>query len=1060
MNVNRWLVPTVVAIAALPSSLAAQEAVVVSGRVTDGSGQPVAAASVRIESLNAGALTGPDGTYRLVIPGNRVTGAQSVTVSVSRQGQAPSSRTITLNPGAQLTQNFTLSSQSVVLEGVVVTALGVERQRSQLGTAQQQINSEDLNTTRSQSVVTQMQGKVAGVQITGGGQPGGSNNVVIRGANSIAGNNQPLFVVDGIPVSNRNRGGGLGAGYDYGNAISDINPEDIATLTVLKGPNAAAIYGSRAANGAIVITTKRGAAAGGGFRTEFSTSLTMERPSILPDWQDQYGQGAEGDYYITADQSWGPRLDGQLMCQYNSPGFNVTTYACTQETPFAPHPNNVADFFETGVSSQTTVAVSGGSERANARLSLGYDDIDGYVPANTFQKYSVMLNGQVNVSSRLNASANLQYIRNDAKNRPGTGYNQSILEQFFWFGRQVDINDLRDYDRCISATQCAGAINGGPSNREFNWNYNYHNNPFWIQEQNPITDARDRVVGQANVAYTLADGITASLRGGTDLYDFRIRQNYARNYLGFVNPAYQGGFTFIDDFSNETNVEGLLTADRNLSSRFHFNGLLGTGARREYFETKSQATTGLVAPGIYNPSNAAIAPVVGQNINRRHVNSVFGSAAVTFDEWFTLEGTARNDWSSTLPDGENSYFYPSLSASVVLSDALPFLQDNGTLSYLKVRGSIAEVGNDAAPYQLRTVFNGIASQLNGRPQYTQADALANGSLKPEITRSTEFGAEMEFFNGRMTFDGSIYNKRTRNQIFNVPISNASGFAAQAINAGLVTNKGFEALVGITPIDRGNFRWTTTFNYGHNDSKVVELTEGVETVLLGGGLFGEAQLEARVGLPLGAIMGTEFERDEDGNLITYGGYPSTTGEKVYLGSIQPDWTGGWSNEFTYRGLNLGVLFDIKQGGTIFSYTNLVGTYSGVLESSLLGREVDFDDPGILVNGVDGDTGLPNDVRLTSEQYFQGLFGIAEPYAYDASYVKLRELRLGIDLPTRYARMVGARGLTFAITGRNLHTWTDVPNIDPEFAYSSGNFQGVEYAIPSNPRSIGFSFRVRP
>jgi outer membrane receptor protein involved in Fe transport len=385
------------------------------------------------------------------------------------------------------------------------------------------------------------------------------------------------------------------------------------------------------------------------------------------------------------------------------------------------------------------------------------------------------------------------------------------------------------------------------------------------------------------------------------------------------------------------------------------------------------------------------------------------------------------------------------------------------VSFLKVRGSIAEVGNDAAPYSLRTTFTGNPSQFNGRPQYSQADALANGNLKPEITRSTEFGTEIEFFNGRMTLDGSIYNKRTRNQIFPVPISSTSGFNSQFINAGLVTNKGFEALIGITPIDRGGFRWNTTFNYGHNDSKVVELTEGISTVILGGGLFGEAQLEARVGLPLGAIMGTKFLRDDAGNLVVedYGDgfHPTTTGEKVFLGSIQPDWTGGWQNEFTYRALQLGILFDIKQGGSIFSYTNLVGAYSGVLESSLLGREISDTEPGVSVTGVDAD-GNPQTSILTSESYFQNLFGIAEPYVYDASYVKLRELRVGFDLPSRFARMVGARGINFAVTGRNLHTWTDVPNIDPEFAYSSGNFQGIEYAIPSNPRSIGFSFRVRP
>ena len=1049
MKQVRWVFAAAIAVATASAPLSAQEPAVVSGRVTNAAGAAENAVLVRINSLNVGTTTSADGTYRLVIPAARIRTGQQVTITASRVGLASTSRTVTLSAGATLTQNFQLGSQALGIEGIVVTALGVQRERSQLGTAQQQINTEDLNVTRTPSVVNQLQGKVAGVQITGGGTQGGSNNVVIRGSNSIAGNNQPLFVVDGIPVSNRGRGGSIGSGYDYGNAISDINPEDIATLTVLKGPNAAAIYGSRAANGAIVITTKSGAAAGNRIRTEFSTNLTTERPSILPDFQNRYGQGAGGAYAQTADQSWGPELDvGNTACQYNSTR-NGTT--CVP-TPLVSHPNNVRDFFEDGVSSQNTLAFSGGTDRANARLSLGYDNIDGYIPENTFQKYTATLNGAMAVSDRLRVTGNIQYLRNQAKNRPGQGYNQSILEQFFWFGRQVDINDLRDYNR-------TGGV-GQPANREFNWNYNYHNNPFWIQEQNEIRDRRDRVIGQGSATFTLTDGVNATLRSGSDLYTFNADQQYAPRYLNVVNPTYNGGYTFIDDFSNENNTELLVTADRNVSRAISINALAGGGLRREYFRTNSQTTNGITVAGVYTPTNAAVSPTLGQSITRRSVNSVFGSLSATFNDWFTLEGTARNDWSSTLPAGENSYFYPSLSASAVLSDAIPMLRDNSVLSYFKVRGSIAEVGNDADPYRLRTYFSGVAQQFNGQPQYSQGDVLANASLKPELTRSTEFGAEFELFEGRVSFDASVYNKRTRNQIFDVPISGASGFLSQSINAGLVTNKGFEALVGVTPVDRGNFRWTSTFNYGRNRSEVASLFPGTESVVLGSGLFGEAQLEARVGKPLGAIYGAKFARDEEGNILTSGGIPYTTGEFEYLGGIQPDWTGGWNNEFSYRAVQLGVLFDIRQGGNIMSYTNLVGTYSGVLQESLRGRELSFDEPGVLFNGIDEDTGAPNTEHVNSELFFQSIFGIAEPYVYEGSFVKLRELRFGFDLPGRYAQRLGARSINVAITGRNLYTWADIPNIDPEFAYSSGNFQGFEYGILSNPRSIGVSFRVRP
>jgi TonB-linked SusC/RagA family outer membrane protein len=1043
------LIALLLAVALGPATLLAQEAVTVSGRATDAQGEPAAGVSVRIEALGIGATTGPDGAYRLVIPGARVTAGQSVQLSASRQGLGTVTRAITLQPGASLEQDFSMAAQALMLEGLVVSALGVERERSELGTAQQAVTSEDLNTTRTQSVVTQMQGKVSGVQITGGGTQGGSNSIVIRGSNSIAGNNQPLFIVDGVPVANRNRGGGLSSGYDYGNAISDLNPEDIATVTVLKGPNAAALYGSRAANGAVVITTKKGTAAGNTIRTEFTTSLTTERPSILPDFQDRYGQGAGGKFLNTADQSWGPQLDGRLLCQFDSP--RNAAGEC-QPTPWVANPDNVSRFFETGVTSSTTLAFSGGTERANARLSFGYDNIDGYIPNNAFQKYTTALTGAVQVSGRLNVTGSLNYMRNTARNRPGTGYNQSILEQFFWFGRQVDTESLRDYAR-------GGAVNGGPAAREFNWNYNYHNNPFWIQYENEVLDSRDRLLVQGTATYEVADGVNATLRSGSDLYTFRAQQNYAQGYINFTNPSYGGGFAFVDDYNNEHNTELMVTADREVVPGLQLNAMLGGGIRREYYSAKTQSTTGITVPGIYNVANAAVAPTLSQLVSERHVNSTYGSLAATWNNWLTLEATGRGDWSSTLPESENGYFYPSLSASAVLTEAIPSLAA-GPLTYAKVRASVAQVGNDASPYQLRPTYTGVAQQFDGQPQYTLGDVLANARLRPEITRSNELGLELEFLDGRFFADATYYDKRTRDQIFTVPISPASGYSHQAINAGEVSNRGFEALVGLTPIDRDGLRWSTTFNWARNDSRVNALTEGVDTYIIGNGLFADSRLEARVGKPLGAIYGTVFARDDQGRLLTRNGLPFSDGTFQYLGSIQPDWTGGWSNELTYGPWQFGMLFDMKRGGKIVSYTNAVGEYSGVLESSLRGREVDFDDPGILVNGIDAKTGLPNTTHVTSEKYFQGWFPIIEPYVYDASYVKLRELRLGVDLPQRWARRLGSESVNVMLTGRNLLTWTDVPNIDPEFAYSSGNFQGIEYAVPANPRSIGITVRVTP
>jgi TonB-linked SusC/RagA family outer membrane protein len=1068
----RRLIALAVAAALTPMSLLAQEAATVTGRVTNQQGQPESAVLVRIESLNVGTTTGPDGTYRLVVPGARVPSG-AVQIAASRQGLATQSASVALRPGAAVTQNFTMTPAAILLEGVVVSALGIERERSQLGTAQQQISTEELNVTRPQSVVNQMQGKVSGVQIAGGIQ-GGSNYVVIRGGSSITGNNSPLFIVDGIPVSNRSRatttgsyvGGGsanvnlLGNGYDYGNAISDLNPEDIATLTVLKGPNAAAIYGSRAANGAIVITTKRGAAAAatGRIQTELTTTISRERPSHLPDFQNQYGQGSAGAYAITADQSWGPRLDaGLLICQFDSP--RDANGVC-QPTPWVSQPNNVSDFFDTGTSIATTLAASGGTERANARLSLGYDNVAGYVPNNSFTKYSALLNAGVQVTSRLNATASAQYFRNEGLNRPGTGYNGSIMQQFFWFGRQVNINNLRDYQR-------GGAANGGPVTREYNWNYNYHNNPFWIQYENQIEDRRDRFVLSGTASYELAEGVNATLRSGSDIFSFNAQQQYPRGRLGaaFTDQNFNGGFVLIDDYSNEHNSELLLTANRDLNSSIAINALAGAGIRREYLTVRTAQTTGILVPGLYNLSNAAITPTLAQFLNERHVNSAFGSLSATYNNWLTVEGTARNDWSSTLPRGANSYFYPSLSTSLVLTEALPGLRSNA-LSFVKLRGSIAQVGSDAAPYQLQTVYLGNPTQFNGQSQFSLSNVLANQQLKPEITTSTEGGVELEFFHGRAILDATVYHKSTRDQVMQVSIAPTSGFTAQSINAGRLDNKGFEALLSVTPVDLANgFRWNTTFNFARNRSEVVELYPGVDAIVLGQGLWAEARIESRPGRPAQGIYANLFARDSaTGKLLTSGGMPFTDNANPhqYVGTVQPDWTGGWNNELTFRNMSFGFLFDIKQGGKVVSYTNKIGNYSGVLASSLLGRETDYESPGILVDGIDVVTGAQNTIRVSPEDYFQAgsWFYTVEPYIYDASYVKLREVRLGFDLPQRWTGRLNTQNINIALTGRNLLTWTDVPNVDPEFAYSSGNVQGLEYAIPATPRSIGVSVRIRP
>ena len=1062
-KISRFLAVAGVALGLAPAVAYAQ-GTNISGQVTGTGGAPIVGASVSVPTLRVGGFTDDQGQYNFTVPASA--NGTTVTVTARRLGFQPSSAQVTVS-GAPVVQNFSLSAAATQLQGVVVTALGLTREKSRLGTAQQQINTQELNQTRAQNIVQQIEGKVSGVAITSPGTQGGSTNIIIRGQNSITGNNQPLFIVDGVAVSNANRGGaafvGTSTTFDYGNALNDINPDDIETLSVLKGPNAAALYGSRAANGVILITTRKGGNSGGKMRTEINTNLTFENPAILPEFQNLYGQGSGGKFARVdgnyggvndgVDESWGPRLDGRLICQFTSPGAGT---ANCQATPWVAHPDNVKSFFKTGVTASSTVGVSGGNERSYGRLSLGADNINGIFPNNLFQRRTASLSGTFKASEKLTADGSVQYIRNSGRNRPGVGYSgrNPLQSMFNWFGRQVDIEALRNYGQ-------GGLVNGGPATREFNWNYSYHNNPFWQQEENPQLDDRDRLIGSVSMNYQFAEGFNALLRTGSDIYRMGIQQMYARGAEEFVNLTYNGGFRFQNDYRNDNNTDLTFTGNRRLSSWLDLNAVAGGNLRREYFNTNSQQTPGLLVVGVYNPGNAAIAPTIDQTLQRRQVQGIYGSAAFTIKNWWTVEGTARNDWSSTLPVGANSYFYPSVNTSIVLTDAIPGMQGR-FLSSLKLRAASAKVGSDAPVYSLVPVFLGNANRFGSLPQFGLDSRLANPNLKPEITRSDEVGAELALFDSRVSLDASFYSKSTRNQIFDVEISGASGFDKKWVNAGEISNKGIETLLTIIPVQSPNgFNWTTTFNWAHNKSMVVDLAPDVETIVLGSGGFGDVLVEARKGQPYGAIRGYRYLRDDAGNIQVSGGFPLSEDTLSVLGNIQPKWTGGWANQFSFGNFSINTLLDARKGGKLYSVTNMFGEYAGVLENSIPGREKDWNDPGVVVQGIDVDTGLPNTTAITAERYYHGLFGYTERYVYDAGYVKLRELRLSYNLPASWAnKLMGAHGATIAFTGRNLKMWTNVPNIDPEFAYSSRNDQGIEVNMSPNPRSLGFNLRITP
>jgi len=1082
-HLNRALAVAGALLGFVPASLVAQQSTTISGRVATDANMPIPGASVSIPSLRLGATTNLEGSYTFTVPAGA---SRQVTLTARRIGYTPKTVTITLGD-ATLTQNFTLTAAAMQLEGIVVTALGIEKEKKALGVAQQTIDSTALTQNAlTSNLISTLSGKIAGIDVTSATTQGGSSRIVIRGATSIGGNNQPLFVVDGIPVDNSsyntNRQGY--GGFDYGNTAQDLNPDDIASISVLKGPNAAALYGARAANGAIVITTKSGRSARG-FSVNASTNVTFDSPLKLPKYQNSYGQGYFGDVcdvwrrggthfsegavpagfdYATCgfsyvdgnyggvndgvDESWGPPLDGTPRAQYS-----LTTPGAAEVRPWLAHPDNISGFFQTGKTITTNGAASGANDRANFRLSLTRQDLDGMVPSNTLARTTAALKAGAQISERLSADGSIQYIQNQGNNRPGTGYDEANpMMGFIWFGRQVDVATLRN-----------NYID--PNGDQISWNYSYHNNPWWAPRMNANRDQRDRVMGVASLRYKFNDWLQLAGRSGTDFYRNFSNYEFARGWIGggFDGGSYkQGGFQETTRFSQETNSDILLTATRSLMDNLGLSVNLGGNRRVNHYRANAFGTDQLVIPGIYNIGNSAKQVVPNEFASEKRINSLYGQAEFAYNDYAFVNVTGRNDWSSTLPAGKNSYFYPSIAGSFVFSQAFPGFTMGGTLNYGKIRAGWSRVGNDADPYQLAVTYTS-GTQFGSINRFSVPNALLNPALKPENTDAWEVGTEMQWFEDRLGLDLSYYTKKTSNQILNSDVSKASGFTSALVNAGVISNKGIEAQLNLTPVRAvtDGFGWDVTLNYGKNKSKVEELYGDLQTVNLLGGTATHWYLsvEARKGYPYGAMFGVGYQRDPaTGQLLLRNGLPrpEPSSKKRVLGVYTPDWTGGIDNTFHYRGVDFGFLVDTRQGGNIYSTGNMWGSYAGILANTAFRP-----DTGLLIVGIDQTTGAANTTHVRTEDYYHSLYPIQEAWIYDASFVKLREARIGFAIPPRYLRSANLRNARLSFVGRNLALWgSKVPNVDPETAFGTANFQGIEMGQLPTARSIGFQLSVTP
>lgn len=1026
----------------------------VSGTVTDENGEPIEGVTVQVKGTTVGIFTDGQGKYTLNVPEKGEILVFSF-IGKSNQEIAIDGRT---------SIDIEMSSDELFLDEVVVTALGISRDKKALGYSVQDVKGEDLEKARDGNVVNTLSGKIAGVQITSSsGNVGSSSRIVIRGNASIGGNNQPLFVVNGVPIDNGTYYNDQGyGGVDYGNAAMDINPEDIESVSVLKGPNAAALYGSRAANGVVLITTKSGKNAQKGLGITYSGNFGFSNPLILPNYQNEFGQGSgqqfnyvDGNYgglNDGVDESWGPAFntsinendgidnDGDGQVDEAGEGQLLDQYQGAQQ-PWVPQPDNIKDLFQTGVSITNNVSISANSEKVYSRLSFTNMNQTGMVPNTDLRRTSFNVSFGANLSDKLSTEGNVTYTQTASDNRPGTGYaGDNIMQQTIWSGRQIDINDLRENWQTRDEF-----------GRNYNWNHSYQNNPFFTLYKNVKPQRRDRITGFYAIKYQLTDWLRIKGRVGDDLYRENRKRIFAKETKDYPN----GRFEEDNFFVNELNADVLLTGDFNLGDDLQLTVNAGANHLVRRYERNSVTVQALTVPEIYNVSNANGNPINSAFVSDKVINSVYGMASLSFKDFLYLDVTGRNDWSSTLPVDNNSYFYPSVNLGFVLSDAVAL---PGFIDFAKIRGGWAKVGSDTDPYQLNAVY-GANTAWNGVPSFTLSNQLAPANLTPEFTTSIEIGAELKFFQNRLGLDVTYYQAATDNQILAVDAAPSTGFTSQLINAGTIDNKGIEAMLNITPVRSTNFSWDIFVNFAKNSSEVRDLPEGVDAIRLG--RYWSLDLEAREGQPYGNFYGFSATYDDAGNLMLSGGLPIREATPSVLGNITPDWVGGFRNSFRYKNVNLSFLLDVRKGSDIFSMTYMFGRYAGVLEESLEGRmTADEIKNGYVYEGVDADNGGPNTTPMDAETwnvfYYQSIGG-HDRSVFDGSFIKLREVILGIDLPSSIISKTPFGKLSVGAYGRNLALLlSNVPHIDPETAFGNGNnIMGFEFGQTPTARTIGFT-----
>jgi TonB-linked SusC/RagA family outer membrane protein len=1085
----------------------AQEARTVSGKVTsseDGSGIP--GVSVFVKGTTIGTVTDLDGNFSLDIePTHKTLVFQYVGMETQE-----------LEIGQLSSFNVVLSPDAILMEEVVVTALGISREKKSLGYAVQELDGDAVNEVKDVNFVNSLSGKSAGVDILQANTMGGSANVLIRGTTSLTQNNQAMFVIDGVPFNNRNtnedrpvanstatnQNDGWG-GYDYGNNAMDINTDDIESISVLKGAAATALYGSRAANGVILITTKKGKLAASGKKRIGVTwsggvNITSADMSTAPHYQDQYGggygpfydnEGVPGadDYYFfyadvdgdgdkelitptPEDASWGHKFDPNLnVVQWdNLDPLNPDKFAV--ERPWVAGENALEYWFKEGVQWTNNLSFDAANDKGAMRFSYANFDQTGIVANSRIMRHNLNFQGSYNFTDKLSIETNVSYSNMNAYGRYGTGYDgMNPMQQLGqWFQRNVDLQRLEEnWLR--------------PNGEQLSWNSSYYDdlhpiyadNPYWTRNRNYEDDGRDRVFGYVLGKYDFTDYLTFTARFSTDVYTTNQNERIA---VSSVDPSYFSNFT---QTYQELNTELMLRFNKSWD-KFSLSALVGGNFRSNEWETVlGQTVGGLVVPGLYTVSNSVSPSRVTETNIKTAENSAFASASLGVMNFFYLDVTARNDWSSTLksptkedPNAEISYFYPSVSASFLLTE-LNGLNDVSWLSLLKVRGNYAEVGNDAAAYATQSTYSQNTSWGN-YALFSVNSTLQNPDLVPERTKGWEIGLEARFFNNRLGLDYAYYTTNSYDQILPVLVSPFTGVTRMWVNGGQIENKGHEITLLTTPVQTKDWRLDVNVNWWRNRNKVIELFEGVDNLLIYSAW--DVSINATVGQPYGTIRGTDFVyTDDNGNItdkdngkktVDENGYYLRTANDTVIGNIEPDWKMGIPTTLSWKGLSLYFLVDIQKGGDIYSvstkYGQATGLYAETAENNDKGvpmRDPVEDGGGYLFPETVNEDGSANTTYVPAFRWGRAFYYNNSPtarYVFDASYVKLREVSLSYSLPKKTIENSILNEVRFSLVGRNLwiiHKNTE--HFDPEASLGSGNQQGIESGSYPAMRTFGFN-----